>query len=184
MVRPEKAGPLIGAAFGRVFVLVNTGSVPTAIGVLLRVVAVAAFLAVLVTVGRSRASASDLPTTVRVPGGGFSRGYWLVVAGEVAAAVVELVVLNTVLHAPQAAVAWISAVVGVHFVALAAVWKLASLHGLCAPLLLCGVVGLVLAATGSPPARSTSWSAYCREPSCSASGSGAHARIVDTKSAW
>jgi hypothetical protein len=103
-------GPLIGAAFGLVFVLVNTGSVPTAIGVLLRVVAVAAFLAVLVTVGRSRASASDLSMTVRVPGGGFGRGYWLVGAGEVAAAVVGLVVLNTVLHAPQAAVAWISAV--------------------------------------------------------------------------
>jgi len=52
------------------------------------------------------------------------------------------------LHAPQAAVAWIALVVGIHFIALAVVWKLLSFHGLGAALALGGVAGLVLATVG------------------------------------
>jgi hypothetical protein len=48
----EKLGSLIGAAFGLVFVLVNTSSVATAIAVLLRVLGVGAFFAVLIAVLR------------------------------------------------------------------------------------------------------------------------------------
>ncbi len=100
-------------------------------------------------------------------------GYWLVVVAEVGAIAAGLVVLNGPLHAPQAAVAWIALVVGIHFIALAVVWNLLFFNGLGAALMLCGVAGLVLAATGSLSARSTSWAVSCPEPSSSAWGCGA-----------
>jgi hypothetical protein len=85
-----------------------------------------------------------------VPGaGGFSRRYWLVVAAEVLAIWVGLALLNGPLDTPHAAVAWISSVVGAHFVALAVVWRNPLFHWLGTALLGCGVVGLVLAARGS-----------------------------------
>lgn len=142
-----KLGSVIGASFGLIFVLVNTGAVPAAVAVLLRALAVVAFTAVLiaVVVARRRPTASvDRPAA-----GGFTSGYWLVVVAEVGAIAAGLVVLNGPLHAPQAAVAWIALVVGIHFIALAVVWKLLFFNGLGAALMLCGVAGLVLAATGS-----------------------------------
>ena len=81
--------------------------------------------------------------------GGFGRGYWLVVAGEVLGTLVGLAVLNGPLDAPEAAVAWVSFVVGLHFFALAVVWRQPLFHRLGAALAACGAVGLVLAAAGS-----------------------------------
>ena len=49
---PEKLGGLIGTGFGLVFVLVDTGSLARAIAVLLRVLAVGAFVTVVVAVRR------------------------------------------------------------------------------------------------------------------------------------
>ena len=132
------------AAVGLVFVLVNTNSVPTALAVPLRVFGVVAFLVVLIAV-RRRGPATD----TRAAGGGFGRGYWLVVAAEVLAIWIGLALLNGPLHTPHAAVAWISSVVGVHFFALAVVWWIRLFSWLGAALLACGVVGLVLVAAGS-----------------------------------
>lgn len=142
-----RSGSVIGAGFGLIFILVNTGSLPVAVAVLFRVVAVVAFVAVLIAVVVARRRP---PTGVdRSAVGGFTVGYWLVVVAEVGAIAAGLVVLNGPLHAPRAAVAWIALVVGIHFIALAVVWKLLFFHGLGAALMLCGVAGLVLAATGS-----------------------------------
>ena len=139
---------MIGACFGLIFVLVNTGSLSAAFAALFRVLAVLAFIAVLlavVLVGRRPTRAGvDRPAA-----GGFTLGYWYVVVAEVGAIAAGLVVLNGPLHAPQAAVAWIALVVGSHFIALAVVWKLLFFRGLGVALMLCGVAGLVLAATGS-----------------------------------
>lgn len=77
---PEKLGSLIGAAFGLVFVVVNTGSVATAVAIFLRVLAVAAFLTILMAVRRPAPAGS-----MRTAGAGFGRQYWLVVAAEVLA---------------------------------------------------------------------------------------------------
>lgn len=44
---------------------------------------------------------------------------------------------------------WIALIVGIHFIALAVVWKMLFFHGLGAALMLCGVAGLALAATGA-----------------------------------
>lgn len=141
---PEKLGSLIGAVFGLIFVLVNTASVPTALAVLLRVLGVVAFVAVLAAVRRPGPFKGTRPA-----GGGFGRGYWLVVAAEVLAIAIGLALVNGPLATPQAAVAWISFVVGGHFFALAVIWKQSLFHWLGAALLLCGALGLVLAATGS-----------------------------------
>ena len=131
---------MIGAVFGLAFVLLNTESLPSEISLLLRALAVIAFVAVLGAVWRV------VPSQ---PRGDFTRGYWLVVAAEVVAIALGLAVLNGRLHAPQAAVTWVSLVVGVHFLALAVVWKLAFFHWLGAAIALCGAVGLVLAATAT-----------------------------------
>lgn len=140
----EKWGSTIGAAFGLAFLLVNTGSLPTEIGLPLRVLGVVAFIAVLVAVRRAAPAPPADPAR-----GGFTRVYWLVVAAEVVAIVVGLALLNGPLDLPHAAVAWIALVVGVHFFALAVCWKLAFFHWLGAAIALCGAVGLVLAATAA-----------------------------------
>lgn len=140
---PEKLGSLIGAAFGLVFVLVNTGPLPTVLAGVLRLLGVGAFLLVLTALRRPG------PVTGRyAAGGGFSRPYWLVVAAEVLAIWVGVAVLNGSLETPQAAVAWVSSVVGAHFFALAVVWRNPLFHWLGAVLVGCGVVGLLLAARG------------------------------------
>jgi len=73
----------------------------------------------------------------------------LACVAEVGVIAAGLVVLNGPLHAPQAAVAWIALVVGVHFLAFAVIWKLLFFHGLGAALMICGVAGFVLAAIGA-----------------------------------
>jgi len=148
LMSSAKLGSGIGASFGLIFVLVNTGPLPAAVAVLFRVLGTMAFIAVLIAV----VVAGRRPTPAgvdRSTAGGFALGYWLVVAAEVAAIAAGLVVLNGPVHAPQAAVAWIALVVGIRFIVLAVVWKLLFFHGLGAALMLCGVAGLVLASTGS-----------------------------------
>jgi hypothetical protein len=143
-VTPEKLGSAIGAVFGLIFVLMNTGSLPTGPAVLLRVLGVLAFVGVLVAARRPGAS-----TAVTSAGSGFTRGYWVVVAGEVLAIAAGLAALHGPLQAPQAAVAWISLVVGAHFIALAFVWRQRLFHGLGGAMALCGALGLFLAVTGA-----------------------------------
>lgn len=139
---PEKIGSLIGAGFGVVFVLANTGSLPGALAAVLRGLAVLALVAVLVAVWRVEPAP---PAGV----GGFNRGYWLVVAAEAVALFGGLAVINTVLDAPQAAIAWVALVVGTHFAALAMVWRLALFHVLGWAISVCGAAGLALAAAGA-----------------------------------
>lgn len=144
---PEKLGSVIGSVFGLVFVLVNTGSVPAPVGALLRVLAVAAFIAVLLAARRPGSSTSTVPA-----GGGFGRRYWLVVAAEVVAIFAGLALLNGPLDRPKAGVAWVTVVVGAHFLALAVVWRQALFTWLGGALLACGTAGLVLAAVSAPQA--------------------------------
>ena len=94
---PEKLGSLIGAVFGLVFVLVNAGPLPSG--------SASSF-------GRSGSSSScsswslygAVTGSPRGPsgsaGGGFGRGYWLVVAAEVVAIVVGVRLLAGPLDTP------------------------------------------------------------------------------------
>ncbi len=144
---PEKLGSVIGAVFGLVFVLANTGSLPSGVALTLRVLGGVAFLAVLLAVRRPAVSRAATPA-----GSGFGRGYWLVVGLEVVAIFGGLALLNGPLDTPQAAVAWISFVVGVHFLALAVVWRQRLFTVLGAALAVCGLAGLGLAVGGAPEA--------------------------------
>ncbi|QII05580.1 hypothetical protein BH93_09510 [Rhodococcoides fascians A25f] len=142
---PEKIGSIIGAVFGLVFVFVNSDTFPTTLTVGVRVVAVVALVVVLLAVWRVQPA----PAPEDGARGGFGRGYWVVVAVEVVAIFGGLAIINGPLDAPQAAVAWISTVVGVHFVALALVWKLRFFTGLGVALTALGVLALILAAAGA-----------------------------------
>lgn len=144
-----RSGPLVGAVFGLVFVLANAGALPSLVAALLQGIAFAVFVAIMLTQchrpGRPAAQ-------VEASGRAFGRSYWIVVAGEVSAIVLGLIVLAGPLDTPQAAVAWISLVVGLHFFALATVWQQPLMRVLGAGIAACGAVGLVLAATGASDA--------------------------------
>jgi hypothetical protein len=144
-VTREQIPRLIGGAFGLVFVEVNAGALPLPVSVALRVLAVAAFLGLAVALRRARPAGSS--GTER-----FGRRYWFVVTLEAVAGVAGIAVVKAVLHAPQAAVAWISFVVGLHFFGLAVVWRRSRLHWLAAGLTACGAAGLALAGCGCPEA--------------------------------
>lgn len=139
MTREDRA-PLIGAVFGLVYVVVNAGSLSSAVALPLRILAVIAFVGLVVALRRRPGKEGS--------GVQFGRGYRLVVLGEVVAAVVGYVVIATAFDAKYAPLAWITTVVGVHFVLLAVVWREAFFHLLGGLLAACGVVGLILAAIG------------------------------------
>lgn len=139
----QAIGSLISGVFGLVFVLVNTGSLSPGVALVLRGLAVAAFLALLVAL---RSSPGGEPAAPR--GNGFGPSYGLVVLVEVVALFGGLSVIDRLLDAPQAGVAWVATVVGAHFFALGAVWSEPFFHRLGAGLLACGVAGLLLAAAG------------------------------------
>ncbi|WP_371677481.1 hypothetical protein [Streptomyces sp. NBC_01276] len=147
-----RTGLIIGGAFGLVFIGANAGAVAPA-AVPLRLLAVAAFVG-LFFVSRRPAD----PTGGDGDGGGdagaartaFGRRYWLVVAGEVIAALAGVAVVNV--YAPHLTGAWIALVVGLHFFGLAAVWHQASLRVLGAAMSACAAAGMVLGAAGAGPA--------------------------------
>ncbi|MET8846175.1 hypothetical protein [Amycolatopsis sp. NPDC004625] len=143
-MRQQFLGVLIGAAFGTVFVLVNSGPpLPAALGWVLRALAVVVLAAVVVLGLRAggRPTLEDRPV--------FGPGYRVIVVGEVVLLVAGFFVLS-LLDAPvQANVAWIATVVGLHFVALASAWKTRSILVVGAVLTGLGVAGLAL--LGSEP---------------------------------
>ncbi|WP_370963466.1 hypothetical protein [Amycolatopsis sp. cg9] len=138
-MRQQFLGALIGAAFGTVFVLVNSGApLPAAIGWVLRALAVLALAAVVILGLRAggRPTLDDRPV--------FGPSYRVVVIGEVVLLVAGFFVL-TLLEAPvEANVAWIATIVGLHFAALAWAWKTRSILVVGAVLTVFGVVGLAL----------------------------------------
>ncbi|MFD6940310.1 hypothetical protein ACFYRL_19280 [Streptomyces goshikiensis] len=147
----ERTGRIIGASFGLAFIQVNAGALPVAAGTALRVLAVAAFVALLITLRRAPAPRPEAAAEA-APAVHFGRRYRYVVAAEAVVGVAGIVVINNVLHTPRATVGWIALVVGVHFFGLAVVWRMPALHRLGAGLSVCGAAGLALAAAGAPQA--------------------------------
>jgi hypothetical protein len=145
---PNRLGLAIGAAFGLVYVVVNAGALPSPVGPVLRVLGVVAFVGVLLALSRAgQARSGD-----GAAGGGFGRGYWLVVTAEVVAIAVGNVLLNGALDLPQGVLPWISFVVGVHFLGLAKVWGAPSLAWLGGGIAVLGALGLSLASAGASEA--------------------------------
>ena len=145
---PQRLGSLIAAVFGLIYVMANSGPLPHGVAVTLQVVAVLVFVALVVAIVRRRSIA--LPD--ESARGEFGRGYWMVVGMEVVAIAAGIALLNGPLGAPYVSVAWISLVVGLHFFALARVWREPLFGWLGGPIALCGLVGLVAAASGASPA--------------------------------
>ena len=142
-------GSLIGGIFGLIYVEANTGLLPRPLAVGLQIAAGLAFAGLAALLVRSR----NLRAAVNPGGGsGFRGSYWLVVAGEATAIVVGAAVLNGPADLPHAVVAWVSIVVGAHFLVLAALWRLTLFRLLGAAIALCGAAGLGAAASGAPAA--------------------------------
>jgi hypothetical protein len=80
---------------------------------------------------------------------GFGPRYRLVVAGEVVAIVAGAAIVRGPLGLPEAVVAWVSVVVGVHFLALARIWRLSLFAALGTAIALCGAAGIAAAAGGA-----------------------------------
>jgi hypothetical protein len=142
-VSAQRLGSIVGAVFGLVYVLVNAGPLPRAVGVPLQGLGLAAFAVVLLAVARADDHGG------RPPNAGSQGAYWLVVAAVIAALAAGLAALNGPLDAPQAGVAWVSFVVGVHFVALGAVFREPFFHRLGGAIGVCGLVGLAFAAAAA-----------------------------------
>ncbi|MHB1596107.1 MAG: hypothetical protein ACYCO9_09715 [Streptosporangiaceae bacterium] len=142
----QQLGSLIGAVFALIYVEANSGALPPPAPASLRVAAAVAFaglISLLVNAQRH----PRLPAE-QGGSGGFGRGYWLVVAAEAAAMVAGSAIISRALDAPHAVVAWVSVVVGFHFVALGVTWRLRMFHLFGAAIALCGVAGLASAAIG------------------------------------
>ena len=143
----DRLKEVVGTVFGLVFVLINVGTMPLRIAAPLRVLAVVAcalvLAAVVIEARRPSSAVSEQPG-----GGAFTRGYWCIVAAEVVALVAGIAVVKIWLHLPQAVVAWIATIVGVHFFGLAVLWQQRFFHWLAIVLTGCGVAGLVMAVLG------------------------------------
>ncbi|MFF7076452.1 hypothetical protein [Streptomyces lavendulae] len=151
-----RTGLIIGGAFGLAFIAVNAGAAAP-LTVPLRLLAIAAFVG-LFFASRPPAAGAGADATARTEPAepaapaartAFGRRYWLVVAAEAVAALAGLFLTARVFHAPHLAVACIALVVGVHFFALAAVWRQTSLHVLGAAMTACGAAGLLLGVAGA-----------------------------------
>ncbi|WP_206068242.1 hypothetical protein [Nonomuraea composti] len=141
-------GLLVGAVFGAVFVFVNAHDpLNSTVALLLRVVAGLAAATVLVlwfTAARGQRDGGEAPR-----GAMFGRGYLVIVAAEAVLLFGGLRVLAALGAPEQANVAWVALVVGVHFVALAPIWKAWDIAVPGVVLSLLGVAGLVLAPTSA-----------------------------------
>ncbi len=143
-------GSLIALSFGTVFVMVNSGGLPSPWPIVIRVIAVVTAVALLIAVLRVRGLAiEERPGEVV----GFAdQRYWYAVAGEVIALVVGLYLINQVFDAPEVGIAWVAVVVGLHFVPLAWAWRMPMYYWLGAAMVLLGVAGFVAHAFGASDA--------------------------------
>jgi hypothetical protein len=146
-VMQRMTGLLVGAVFGAVFVVVNAQSPLNTLTV--NVLRAAACLAAASVVAMWFVAARREHT-----GGGprrnmFGRGYLIVVAAEALLLFGGLRMLAAWGLSGQANVAWVAFVVGVHFIALAPIWKDRGIAVPGAVLTVLGVAGLLLAPTGA-----------------------------------
>ncbi|GAB3715574.1 hypothetical protein [Mariniluteicoccus flavus] len=140
-------GSLVGASFGLVFLLVNSGGLPALWPLVVRVVAAAAAVAfvALVVRGRRRLFSRGDEDSAKPFGGWF----WLILAVEVVALFGGRLVLGRFVDLAVAGVAWTTLVVGAHFFPMARVTGMRMFLALAAALTPLGVIGLALAFAGS-----------------------------------
>ena len=99
-------GITIGTACGLVYVLMNSGALPSTVATVLRVLAVVIFIGVQVTLRRG--PADDASGPAGAPPARYGWGSWTVAAVEVVAVIVAAQLLTSVFDLPDAVVAWVS----------------------------------------------------------------------------
>jgi hypothetical protein len=137
MTRHKRISIYVIAVFGFVYVMANAGSLPSTVALVTRAAAVLVAIGLFVATPR--------PDRPDPPGVGFTPAYWLIVIGEVTVGVAGLFVINTVIDVHDASIAWISLVVGIHFLGFYAIWSLPIMIWIGAAITLCGAAGLVAA---------------------------------------
>ncbi|MFL1431332.1 MULTISPECIES: hypothetical protein [unclassified Nocardiopsis] len=143
-------GFLIGAGFGLAFVLANAGPpLPSSVGVVLRVLAVAALVAVVVLAGTLSRRPAPPPSAGPGPAFRFGPFYGVVVLVEVVLILGGVQVLRLLDVAWQANIAWIALIVGLHFLPLAWYWRMRQILAAAVYISAMGVAGLVLVASGA-----------------------------------
>jgi hypothetical protein len=138
-----KARIIIGGIFGFIYVMSSAAALPSPAAQALRAIAIVAFVGLFLAI--HRIGHPDESATK----GRFGRGYWTVVAAEAIALLTGAFVLTGPLDAGDAVIAWVSVVVGVHFVALAAVGHQPFYNALGVAITICGVAALAAAALGA-----------------------------------
>ncbi|MEU3019856.1 hypothetical protein ABZ635_20960 [Nocardiopsis sp. NPDC007018] len=145
------SGFFVGAFFGLVFVLVNSGPpLPDAAALAVRVLAVGAAVAIVVlTVLAMRGSAPSEDDGSPKPS--FGAFFGVVTMVEVALIVGGAMTISRLDSVPdEAGVAWVALVVGLHFFPLAWHWKQREILVVAGYASLLGATGLVMALTGHP----------------------------------
>ncbi|MFB4319221.1 hypothetical protein [Actinomadura sp. 21ATH] len=145
---PQLLGLLVGSGFGTAFVLANAGEpLPGPAGIALRVLAVLCLGAVVVTGFRTDRRGEDHRGAARP--GWFGPRFGLVVVAEFALIFGGIAVLRALDAPQQVNVAWIALVVGLHFVALAPIWKRRAIAVPGVLLTGLGAAGMVMAAVSA-----------------------------------
>ncbi|MFJ8670688.1 hypothetical protein [Streptomyces sp. NPDC093589] len=143
------SGVFIGALFGTIFVVANAHSpLPPAVGNTLRVLAVLTFAglpALALSAGRQAPPAAAQGSAESQPPW-FRGKFALVVVAEVVLLIGGNLALRAAGAPEETAVAWIALIVGLHFVALMAVWKRRSIAVPGVALTVLGAAGLAMAA--------------------------------------
>jgi hypothetical protein len=151
MTRGQRTAVYIGGVFGFVYLMINSQQLPSPVDGVVETLAVLAFVGLLIA-ARQAILASRRAGIDESGGGGadigFGPGYWRIVAAEVVAILAGLAVLSGPLDAPHAMVAWISVVVGVHFLGFYGLWHRPVYLWLGLGVALCGVAGLAVRADG------------------------------------
>jgi len=145
-----KMSQIVGSVFGLIYIEANADGLPP-LAAALRVLGAASFVGLLIALWRRPAPGSP-PASGGDSAPVFGGRYWAVVTGEVVVGLAGIIVIGNVLDAPRSMIAWITLVVGIHFLALATVMRYTSFRALGTALAVCGVSGLVLAALGLPQA--------------------------------
>lgn len=140
----DSDGALVGAIAGTAFFLLNTGSFPAVVAMVLRILALMIGVPLVIRYVVLRRQ------VVRAGRLSLGRNYWCLVAGEAIALGSGLAVANAVLHRPDIGAAWISLIVGLHFFILARVWPGGNVNlqlGLAVVITVLGALGMALALT-------------------------------------
>ena len=143
-------GSVVAITFGTVFVLANSGGVPSPWPLVIRVAGL--LVAALLVVGLVLAVRRGSSVTPEPVSGFADRRYWLIVALEAGALFGGLAVVNGVLHGKAVSVAWVALVVGVHFFGLARIWRMPLYYWLGAAIAILSLAGFLIYALGGSAA--------------------------------